>query len=107
MKKIFLLLLTFASFSAMAQINISEARAKNIGESVTIQGVVTNSDELGPIRYIQDATGGLPAYSPGNFANAAQPGAVVKVTGVLKDFNGLLELDPVSNFEIISTGNPL
>ena len=107
MKKIFLMLFTLASFSVMAQINISEARAKSIGESVTIQGIVTNSDELGPIRYIQDATGGLPAYSPGNFANAAQPGAVVKVTGVLKDFNGLLELDPVSNFEISSTGNPL
>lgn len=107
--KNFLTFLLFQLFSLglFGQITISDARNTALGQTVTISGIVTNGDELGPIRYIQDATGGLPAYSPGEFANTTKPGDEVTVTGVLKDFNGLLELDPVSAFQVISSGNPL
>ncbi|MEZ4951500.1 MAG: DUF5689 domain-containing protein [Saprospiraceae bacterium] len=107
MRKVLLFLLVALSYQIDAQIDIINARSMSIGSTVTIQGIVTNGDELGPIRYIQDATGAIPAYSPGNFSNEVNLGDIVKVTGVLKDFNTLLEIDPVSSYEVVSTGNPL
>jgi phosphatidylserine/phosphatidylglycerophosphate/cardiolipin synthase-like enzyme len=107
MRKVLLFLLVAFSYQIHAQIDIITARNMSIGSTVTIQGIVTNGDELGPIRYIQDATGAIPAYSPGNFSTEVKLGDIVKVTGELKDFNTLLEIDPVSSYEIISTGNPL
>ena len=40
------------------------SRAQGGGATVSITGVVTNGDELGPIRYIEDGTGGLGLYDP-------------------------------------------
>ena len=84
-----------ASF-AFGQTNIQAARNGAIGQTVTIKGVVTNGSELGPIRYIQDATGALPAY--GTNLNGVQRGDSISATGVLFDFNGLLELSPTTSF---------
>jgi len=36
-----------------------------------------------------------------------QRGDLVEVTGTLKDYNGLLEIDPVLSYNVISSGNPL
>ena len=44
------------SFNSISQ-DIFTARSQNLGSSVTITGIVTNGDELGPIRYIEDGTG--------------------------------------------------
>jgi phosphatidylserine/phosphatidylglycerophosphate/cardiolipin synthase-like enzyme len=108
MRKILLFMLVTLSYQyLLSQTDIIDARNAGIGATVTIEGIVTNGDELGPIRYIQDGTGGLPAYSPGNFADEVQKGDLVRVTGVIKDFNSLLEIDPVNSYEVISTGNPL
>lgn len=108
MRKILLFLLLSLSFHYLpGQIDIIDARNAGIGSTVTIEGIVTNGDELGPIRYIQDATGGIPAYSPGNFSDEVQKGDIVRVTGVLKDFNSLLEIDPVNSYEVLSSGNQL
>lgn len=93
--------------SLIAQMSISDARQESEGSTVTITGVVTNGEELGVIRYIQDPTGGMAVYDPSSFAQETDLGDSVIVTGVLKDFRGLLELDPVSDFEIISSGNAL
>lgn len=84
-----------ASF-AFGQTNIQDARNGAIGQTVTIKGVVTNGSELGPIRYIQDATGALPAY--GTNLNGVQRGDSISATGVLFDFNGLLEISPTTSF---------
>lgn len=103
----FLPLLFLVNFLT-AQIDISEARTKAIDDVVTIQGVVTHGpDNLGPIRYIQDATGALPIYSPGDFADAALEGVEIKVTGALTEFRTLLQIGTVNSFEVISTGNDL
>ena len=42
--------------------DILTARSQGVGANVTVTGVVTNGDELGPIRYIEDATAGLALY---------------------------------------------
>ncbi len=105
-------LLIFLGFqSANAQTDIAAARAMTEGTVVTIRGIVTNGSEQGIIRYIQDDTGGLPAYpgagSIANFPDQIERGMLVEVTGPLKVFRELLEIDPVTSYTIISENNPL
>jgi len=102
---------TLTAICLHAQIDISEARATGLGTEVTVEGIVTNGFELGIIRYIQDGTAGIAAYpgsgSVGDFPNDVQRGDLVRLRGVLKEFNALLEIDPVLEYEVISSGNPL
>ncbi|MGB0929220.1 MAG: DUF5689 domain-containing protein [Chitinophagales bacterium] len=89
-------------------LTIAEARSQLIGETVTVQGIVTNGAEFGPIRYFQDATAGIPVYSGGDLLANIQPGDEIKVTGQISEFNNLLEVtDEGGDFsvEVISTGN--
>ncbi len=110
--KQFLVLFIFclsANF-AIAQIDIIDARNSAIGTVVTVQGIVTNGSELGIIRYIQDGTAGIAVYpgtgSTGDFPADVTRGDIIEVTGPLKDFNGLLEIDPVTSYSVISSNNP-
>lgn len=95
-------ILSFCAFSLVfgtfGQVNINDARTNySVGQTVTIKGVSANGpNQLGTIRYIQDATGGLPAY--GSNLNSVQLGDSVTVTGVLYDYNGLLEISPTNSF---------
>src|SRR5690554_6772168 len=50
----------------------------------------------GSIRYIQDETGGIPVYGF-NEVGGVNRGDSVTVSGKLKDFSGLLEVDPISS----------
>lgn len=107
MKRIFLGLLIMTLFGPLTGqniITIQEARQQGVGATVTVQGIVTNGQELGTIRYFQDETGGLAAYSYD--LNDLERGDEVVITGTLKDYNDLLELDPVTDFEVLSSGNP-
>ncbi len=89
-------------FHGYAQNTIAEARAMPEGTTVTVRGVVTNGSELGnSIRYFQDATAGIAAYKGGAFGTIARGDSIV-VTGVLKNYNQLLELDPVTSFTAIA-----
>ena len=81
---------------------IADARNQAIGQTVTITGVATNGPELGPIRYIQDGTAGLPAY--GSNLSSIQRGDSVTATGVLFEFSGLLELSPTTSYSILGQG---
>jgi len=112
MKKVLLLLALFFCVQHNAgAITIAEARQTPLGETVTVQGVVTHGSSLGIIRYLQDETGGIAAYpgsgSAAGFADNTTQGDLVEVTGVLKEYNGLLEIDPIDSYEVISSGNEL
>lgn len=98
------LFLLFASKS-FSQTTISQARSQSLGTKATVKGIALNGSELGIIRYIQDNTGGIAAY--GSSLSSVKVGDSVQVTGTLKDYNALLELDPVENVNIINSGNPL
>lgn len=93
------------------QISISEARTINLGEEVTIEGISTNGSELGIIRYLQDNTGAVAVYpgagSVGDFPGEVNRGDLVQVRGILKEYNGLIEVDPVLSYTVISSGNAL
>ncbi len=97
--------------SAYTQIDISEARSLPEGTEVTVEGIVTNGSELGIIRYLQDGTAGIAAYpgsgSTGDFPGDVQRGDLIRVRGPLKSFNELLEIDPILEYEVLSSGNPL
>ena len=102
MKFIYPVLLTLCLSSAQAQ-NIATVRTQTIGSTVTISGIITNGDELGPIRYIEDATAAIAAYDPTNLIGTLR-GDSITVTGELVDYNGLLEIQPVNNFSNHGTG---
>ena len=98
MKKIIILIITIACTSTVfAQMDIATAREQEEESVVTVTGVVTNGDEIGsPIRYIEDGTAGIAIYDPEN-TEGVNRGDSITVTGVLIDYNGLLEIQPVNN----------
>ena len=110
MKKIILSIVYVLAlhFVSLAQTTIAQARAQDTGTVATIKGICLNGSELGTIRYIQDATGGLPAFqTTGAFITTVKRGDIVTVTGKLKNYSNLLELDPVQSFAVESSNNTL
>lgn len=88
-------------------ISIREARLKSMGTEVTLTGIVTCDVIANPsIRYFQDPTGGMAVYDR-NLADDVRMGDSVTVTGVLKDYQNLIELDPVRGYTIHSSGHEL
>jgi hypothetical protein len=100
-----LIFATLLSIVGFAQ-DIATARAQGVGATVTITGVATNGDELGPIRYIEDATAGMAIYDPSTLVGVVR-GDEITVTGVLVDYNGLLEMTPVNSSITNTTGNSI
>jgi len=103
------ILAEFSCIALFGQTPIAEARDLAVGTVVTVRGLVTNGSELGGIRYMQDGTGGIAVF-PGTGSTSGfspQRGTDLSVTGTIKLFNGLLELDPVQSFTAHSTNNPL
>lgn len=92
------LVAAFLSASLVAQDNILDVRQNyNIGQIVTVTGVVTSDDNLGSVRYLQDTTAGIALY-PGQDWSAweatPQIGDSLSVTGEITEYNGLLEVGP-------------
>lgn len=96
--------LTLLGFETWAQETIESARNKE-GQEVTVSGIVTSGGELGLIRYFQDETAGLSAY--GNLGESLQRGDSITISGTLKDYNNLLEIDPISAVSVHSSGHSL
>lgn len=110
-----LILLAVCLQSAMAQISsIASVRTANAGlpangtgTTVTVTGIVMNAGELGNIRYIQDGTGGIGVFGTSSMVTSLQRGDSVIVSGTVKNFNSLLEIDPVTSVTVVATGKPL
>lgn len=114
--KRFTLLLTLLLalvFTGLSQtITILEARARPVGGTVTVQGILTaDRATMRWTGYMQDETAGIAFYnssaSPCATADSLQPGDIFTITGVLKDYNALLEISPINSITIISRNNPL
>jgi phosphatidylserine/phosphatidylglycerophosphate/cardiolipin synthase-like enzyme len=88
-----------------AQQDIADARSMGTGATVTISGIVINGNELGLIRYMQDQSAGIAVYS--SALSEVRRGDSVTVTGTLKDYLSLLEVDPVSSVTVHSSGHAL
>lgn len=107
MKKSLILLIALFGFSAiiLAQNTIQDARNMAEGAVVTVKGIVTNGSELGIIRYFQDNTAGIAAY--GSAVGVVNRGDSVTITGTLKIYNQLIELDPLTSVIVRSSNNPV
>lgn len=106
MKKSLILVLVVLGFTGItnAQNTILQARGM-VNQTITVKGIVTNGAELGAIRYFQDNTAGIAAY--GTALNSVNRGDSITVTGTLVSYNQLLEINPITNLVIRSTGNPV
>lgn len=100
-----LLLSLFTEFSYSQVITIKEARTLGPGHDVRLTGIVSNGPELGTTRFFQDSTAGLAAYSYS--MGSVKKGDSILISGTLKNYAGLLELDPVSEFTVISQNHNL
>ena len=84
------------STSLVAQDNILDMRENyNIGQTVTVTGVVTSDDNLGSVRYLQDATAGIAIY-PGQdwtaWSATPQIGDSLTVTGEITEYLSLIHI---------------
>lgn len=92
-------------------LSVAAARSQAEGATVTVRGIVTNGAELGKVRYLQDGTAGIAAFpgtgSVAGFEAAVKVGDSIEVTGKLLVFNGLLEISPITAYQVISSNHPL
>ena len=76
--------------------NIQDVRENyNIGQTVTVVGVVTSDDNLGSVRYLQDASAGIAIYPGQDWSSwdaTPQIGDSLSVTGEITEYNGSLEV---------------
>ena len=109
MKKIKIFILTTLFVNTLSAQDLLTARSQGVGANVTVTGIVTNGDELGPIRYIEDGTAGLALYdlTTNLLLSGCVRGDSITVSGTLVDYNGLLELNPTSAAFIHSNNNLL
>ena len=85
-------------------ITIAEARATAEGETVTISGILTVSDQLGGPAYMQDATGGIAIFDETVHGSGTfNIGDAITVTGTRTSFNGLVQLSPIN---VVSVNDP-
>jgi phosphatidylserine/phosphatidylglycerophosphate/cardiolipin synthase-like enzyme len=91
---------------AEAKINDVNGIGINLGDLVTIRGIVTVSSQFGSPSYIQDNSGGISIFGS-IFSDAVQPGDEVLVSGTITQFNGLNQLESPTLHLIISTGNTI
>jgi hypothetical protein len=88
-------------------ITLKAARAQGAGATVTVRGVVLNGPELGGLRFVQDGEAGLALYSlPSRIEgfDDLRAGDSIQATGQLKNYQGLLEMDPITTVQKISRG---
>ena len=86
--------------------DVAAARQLILGDTLAVQGVVTtttNFGSSGPV-YIQDATAGIAVYNYTAAQNLAL-GDEILVIGKLKNYNGLLEVDPLLDYIVLSQNN--
>jgi len=117
----FTLLLTLAfiqqSFAQITAISTVREDLNNdyipdhLGETFTIQGIVISPNfQTNNISYfIDDGTGGIDLFHSGSTTPVLNLGDEVMVTGDVSQYNGLTELIPAneSDIMVVSTGNPV
>ena len=96
---------------AAVRANTSQGVAARLGQTVTVRGIVTVSNQFrtgasdrGP-SYLEDATAGLAVFAPSGVAAAAQVGEEVTLLGRVDQFFGLNQLDNTTTI-VQRTGTP-
>jgi phosphatidylserine/phosphatidylglycerophosphate/cardiolipin synthase-like enzyme len=100
---------SLAQISTIASVRTANAGlpANGTGTTVTVTGIVMNGGELGNIRFIQDGTAGIGVFGTASMVTSLQSGDSVIVSGTVKNFNALLEIDPVTSVTVVGTNKTL
>lgn len=87
-------------------ISIAEARQLDVGETATVEGVVlVDSGAWGAESfYMHDGTGGISVYQ---FDYNVQEGDYIRLSGMIDEFNGEVQFNPVSSIDVLDTEQPL
>ena len=109
--KIFICSIILISNAYSQLITIDSARSQDstgvsllLGQTITTRGVVTTHREYGgSLVYFQTRTAGLVGFDTA-FCNRVKRGDSIEVTGVVTQFSGLTELNPVTAVTILDTG---
>jgi len=98
---------TPASFQfTVGALTIAQARAAGTGVNVRVRGTITVANEFTSPSYMQDSTGGLAVYNT-KFSTSVKLGDIWEVAGVLSNYYGLMEMNPLTDSIKISSGNPI
>jgi len=87
-------------------LTIAQARTAGAGVNVRVRGTFTVANEFASPSYMQDTTGGLAVYNT-KFSTSVRLGDIWEVAGVLSNYYGLLEMNPLTDSVKISSGNPI
>ena len=91
---------------SLVLVTIAEARAKSLGDSVIIAGILTATDQFAGPAYIQDSTGGIAIYDAlVHGAGAFQIGDEIQIQGVLSEFGQMLQVTALTSLDTLSSGN--
>ena len=109
MKKTIIIICSLFISTIITAQDIATVRNQPLGSIVTVTGIVTNGDELGSIRYIEDGTSGIALYdlSSNNYLSGLLRGDSISITGELADYNGLLEVYVSGSATFYSSNNSL
>ncbi|HLX11583.1 MAG TPA: hypothetical protein VKS81_02105, partial [Bacteroidota bacterium] len=90
----------------ISQVKTNDANGVNLllGQYVTIEGVMTVTSQFNGAGYIQDNSGGIAIYDS-SVTNHVNIGDEIIITGLMTQFDGLAEIDPVTLISTLSTGN--
>jgi hypothetical protein len=78
-----------------------------VGQVVTTQGIVTGIGFTGGKYVIAEDSGLWKAVFVNNPTNTPQPGDKVEVTGTVAEVSGFTEINTITAYNVISSGNPL
>lgn len=95
-----------AAADKYAEEDAADGDKKPVGEEVTYQGVITHVSETKPMVLVQTSAGAVYVYPKKDFEDYATTfvvGHLVKVTGKVSVFNGLIEI----NHETATLGQPV
>ena len=88
---------------ATEAIPIVEARTKSDGETVTVAGTLTVSDQFSGSAYLQDDTGGIAIFDKQVYGDGMfMIGDSIRVTGIRSSFNNQIQISSVT--EVIKNG---
>ena len=77
--------------ASVAQDNILDARTNyGVGDVVTVSGVVTSDDNLGSVRYLQDATAGIALYPGADWAAWSATPAIGGMGAFATEIHGMV-----------------
>ena len=82
--------------------SVSEIITAEVGSTVTFGGLVSGLTSRGYV--VTDGTNAIYVYET---ANTPAIGDEVEITGTMKSYSGIIEIDPVSEFKTVSTGNAI